>query len=364
MWCPDDSDQSGKVGSEYWTRIRSPSSFILMRQSKTKCSRVPYGTECGPGCRCRVRSPLLCRTEPFYVTGARADARIRTSVLDPHLNPQTTYRILKLNCKHMNGSIKREARILISFKNIMFKFFLKLLGETRTRIRILGSGSIKKLIKPQSADDSGSGRGPDRQIIPKECKCMWLRWIRYGPPPPDPIGLELFLCRVTRHLGHLSGPGNAMPWVWTIPSRSGKPQTHDAIFYHYHIMVISPELTRYGRASIPTRPVSLGLFLRMPRCRVGILMLISLSFSDVWKEFEDEIENQTDNRRKDSYQTFSSFWANSQCKIFNQCIFLLICWNYVKITVWSNWDFELMAGDWEFEKWTIREFWIALLCSS
>ncbi len=40
-----------------------------------------------------VRSPLLCGTAPFYGTGARADARIRTSVQDPRLNPQTAYSI-------------------------------------------------------------------------------------------------------------------------------------------------------------------------------------------------------------------------------------------------------------------------------
>jgi hypothetical protein len=116
-----------------------------MRQRKTKSGRVPYGTERGPGCRCRVRSPLLCGTSPFYGTGARADARIRTSVPDPRLNPQTAYRILsKLNCKKHERIHQREARILFPFKNTTLKFFLKLLGETRTRIRILGSGSIKK----------------------------------------------------------------------------------------------------------------------------------------------------------------------------------------------------------------------------
>jgi hypothetical protein len=79
-----------------------------MRQSKTKSGRVPYGTECGPGCRCRVRSPLRCSTAPYYGDGARADARIRTSVPDPRLNPQIVYRILsKLSCKkNMNGSTK------------------------------------------------------------------------------------------------------------------------------------------------------------------------------------------------------------------------------------------------------------------
>jgi hypothetical protein len=54
----------------------------------------------------------------------------------------------------------------VFFQNITFKFFLKLLGVTRTWIRILGSGSIKNSSKMQNANDSGSGRGPDPGIIP------------------------------------------------------------------------------------------------------------------------------------------------------------------------------------------------------
>ena len=74
-------DQSGKV------RIRVLDSDLATQQlfyqcakEKLKRGRVPYGAECGPGCRCRVRSPLLCGTAPYYGTGARADTRIRTSV--------------------------------------------------------------------------------------------------------------------------------------------------------------------------------------------------------------------------------------------------------------------------------------------
>jgi hypothetical protein len=69
MRCPDESDQSGKV------RIRvldsDPATQQLyfdakIKQARLKCGCVPYGTECGPGCRCRVRSPLLCGTAPYY----------------------------------------------------------------------------------------------------------------------------------------------------------------------------------------------------------------------------------------------------------------------------------------------------------
>ncbi len=124
----------------------------------------------------------------------------------------------------------------------MFKIFLKLLGVTRTRFRILGSGSVKKFIKTENANDSGSGRGPDLGIIPNWMRMhldldSWIRiqeflcgpqirigcTIRYGSPPPDLIGLEpLLYVRVARHLGHPWEAGNAMPCSRTMPSRSGK----------------------------------------------------------------------------------------------------------------------------------------------
>jgi hypothetical protein len=62
-----------------------------------------------------------------------------------------------------------------------------------------------------------------RESYQTECECIWIRilesgfrnfmrtpdshrirTVRYGPPPPDLIGLELLLyVRVTRHLRHL-----------------------------------------------------------------------------------------------------------------------------------------------------------------
>ncbi len=59
----------------------------------------------------------------------------------------------------MNGSTQRWRGSDFSFKNIMFKIFLKLLGVTRTRIRILGSGSVKKFIETENANDSCSTTG-------------------------------------------------------------------------------------------------------------------------------------------------------------------------------------------------------------
>jgi hypothetical protein len=103
----------------------------------------------------------------------------------------------------------------IFFQKIMFKIFLKLLGVTRTRIRILGSGSIKKFIKTAkckwfrirtwsgsanhtklNANASGSRfLNLDSGIFMRTPDSHRICTIRYGPPPPDLIGLELLLCK-------------------------------------------------------------------------------------------------------------------------------------------------------------------------
>jgi hypothetical protein len=70
----------------------------------------------------------------------------------------------------------------------MFKFFLKLLGVTRTRIRILGSGSVKKFIKQkmQMIPD------PDvvwiRESYQTKCECNRIRILesRFGNFFADP----------------------------------------------------------------------------------------------------------------------------------------------------------------------------------
>ncbi len=163
----------------------------------------------------------------------------------------------------------------------MFKIFLKLLGVTQTQIRILGSGSVKKFIKTENANDSVSRRGPDPRITPN-----WIRmhldpdsWIRIqeflcgpqirigsvphgtGSPPPDLIGLEpLLYVGVTRHLDHPWEAGNAMPCSPTMPSRSGKSQTRK---------IPCLPLPSYGKPSPePTRHERDIYF--SPACRFGV----------------------------------------------------------------------------------------------
>ncbi len=132
---------------------------------------------------------------------------------DLRFNPQTGYRIFfkaKI-VKNMNGSTQRWRGSAFFFQNIMFKIFLKLLGVTRTRIRILGSGSVKKNSSKQKMQMIPD---PDmvqiRESYQTKCECTWIRipdsgifmWtpdlhrirtIRYGSPPPDLIGLELLM---------------------------------------------------------------------------------------------------------------------------------------------------------------------------
>jgi hypothetical protein len=216
-----------------------------MRQSKIKMQMrtIRHGM--------RVRRLLLCGTAPYYGTGARADARIRirVSILKPG-----TSSFLKLKIvKHERIHLKVGADPNFSFKKIMFKIFLKLLGVTWIRIPILGSGSVKKTNQNHKMQMI-----PDPDVVricesyQTECECIWIRiqeflcWpqiriesVPYGTDPLllDLIGLELLMyVRVTRHLDHLWEPGNAMPCSRTMPSRSGKSQTYGTLCFTITIL--------------------------------------------------------------------------------------------------------------------------------
>jgi hypothetical protein len=55
-----------------------------------------------------------------------------------------------------------------------------------------GSANHTKL----NANAFGSGfLNPDSRIFMQTPDSHRIRTIRYGPPPPDPIGLELLLCK-------------------------------------------------------------------------------------------------------------------------------------------------------------------------
>jgi len=99
--------------------------FYFDAHAKFKCGCVPYGTECGPGCRCRVRSPLLYGTAPYYGTGARADARIRTSVrIRVSILKPGTASFLKLKSKKKHTRVHlKVARTRFSSKISCLKFF-------------------------------------------------------------------------------------------------------------------------------------------------------------------------------------------------------------------------------------------------
>ena len=72
------------------------------------------------------------------------------------------------------------ARIRFSSKNIMFKFFLKLLCVTRTRIRILESGSVK------NSSNKKRKRIPDpdevriRESYQTKGECLRIRILKFG----------------------------------------------------------------------------------------------------------------------------------------------------------------------------------------
>ncbi len=70
----------------------------------------------------------------------------------------------------------------------MFKIFLKLLGVTRSRIRILGSGSIKNPSKQkmQMIPDLDAVR--IRESYQLECECIWIRIQEFLCGPQIRIG--------------------------------------------------------------------------------------------------------------------------------------------------------------------------------
>jgi hypothetical protein len=108
-----------------------------------------------------------------------------------------------------------------SFKNIMFKIFLKLLGVTRTLIRIFGSGSVKKFIKTEQMIPD-----PDvvriRESYQTKCECIWIRILESGfrnfyadprfasdlyhtvqtPSSRSHWARTSHVCKGTRHLDH------------------------------------------------------------------------------------------------------------------------------------------------------------------
>ncbi len=98
------ADQSGKV------RIRVLDSdpatqqvFYQCAKEKLKSGHVPYGAYCAvPGL--------------FYGSGARADARIRTTVPDPSLTPQTAPFNKSKIVKNMTGSTEGRRGSISSLK--------------------------------------------------------------------------------------------------------------------------------------------------------------------------------------------------------------------------------------------------------
>ncbi len=146
----------------------------------------------------------------------------------------------------MNGSTKRWRGSDFSFKNIMFKIFLKLLSVTWTRIQILGSGSVKKNSskqKLQMIPDPDMVRICESYQI--ECECIWIRILesgfrnfyadpRFASDPYHTVRIPSsgsdwdrtsLVCEGTWHLDHPWEAGNAMPCSQTTPSRSRKSQT-------------------------------------------------------------------------------------------------------------------------------------------
>jgi hypothetical protein len=143
--------------------------------SVVRCCGVPHLTTV----------PVRGRTRG---SGPRSGYSSQSSNRVPHL-----FKAKNVKHKRIHPKVGTDPNFLS--KNIMVKIFLKLLGVTRTRIRILGSGSVKKFIKTENANDSGSanhtklnangsGSGflnPDSGIFMRTPDSHRIRTVRYGP---------------------------------------------------------------------------------------------------------------------------------------------------------------------------------------
>ena len=166
---------------------------------------------------------MLCGTAPYYGTGARADAWIRTSVrIRVSILKPGTASFLKLKCKKHARIHLKVARIRFSSKNIMFKFFLKLLGVMRTRIRILGSGSVKNSSKQKTQMIPDPDEVRFRESYQTKGECLRIRILESGfgnfyadprfasdpyhtvriPSSGSDWARTSHVCKGTRHLDH------------------------------------------------------------------------------------------------------------------------------------------------------------------
>ncbi len=125
-----------------------------------------------------------------------------------------------------------------------------------------------------------------------------IRTIRYGPPPPDLIGLEpLLYVRVPGIQIIHEKQGMLCPAAGPCHPSPAIPKPAEYHVYHYHITVKSPEPARHERASISVRLAGLGFPLRMTRCRGKDFHADKPEFLDADKNLKS-FEKQTDNRRK------------------------------------------------------------------
>jgi hypothetical protein len=86
-------DDYGRTRSEFWTRIRSFSSFLTYAPKKTpKADEYRVVRNADPDLDAGSVVRCCAGIAPFYGTGARADAWIRTSVPDPRLILQAAFR--------------------------------------------------------------------------------------------------------------------------------------------------------------------------------------------------------------------------------------------------------------------------------
>jgi hypothetical protein len=83
---------------------------------------------------------------------------------------------------------------------------------------------------------------PDSRIFMRTPHLHWVRTVQYGPPPPNSVGLQHFLCKGTYHLGHLGEArytiSRVIPGPWYYREGLEPPKVTRTIFFLTVFMVI------------------------------------------------------------------------------------------------------------------------------
>jgi hypothetical protein len=175
----------GRSGSEYWTRIRSFSSFLSMHKTQqADANRAVRNADPDP----YAGSVVRCCTgfAPFYGTGAKVDVRIRTlgPISASHLLNRVPYRLKTLKSPKTAQIHTKGGANLFNLLKTVGKIFLKLPEWDANPDPDLRIRTRQKSIKTRNTNIFGSGRDQYQILLFSLFTAFLLLKVKIGIPKP------------------------------------------------------------------------------------------------------------------------------------------------------------------------------------